>query len=183
MTGNFTEMGRRRLLIGIAIAVLAVYSIFSLMDARSASKRLDDARQDFSEVASKLVQIDRLKTAPRVAALQLESPAEITNRISAARESAGLAQSSLLREQPSAPQRVGRSDFELRSTTVQLAPSTLDQILKFCDSLRDEETGTVVRDLRLSVPQNRSSQASSGGKEEWEAEMILTQMIFSPKAK
>lgn len=173
------ESTRRRLLVGIAIAILGVYALVSVWDVGAATDRLSAAEDDFAELQTKLTQIEQWKDAPRVAALEIESPSQITNRISAARESAGLPQSSLLREQPSAPQRIGRTDFELRSTTIQLSASTISQILTFCDAMRDEQSGTLVRDLRLSVPQ---SGAGSAGGEVWEAEMTLTQTIFSPKA-
>lgn len=174
------ESTRRRVLIGVAIAILAVYALVSVWDVGAATKRLAAAEADFAELQTKLAQMEQWKDAPRVAALEIESPSQITNRISAARESAGLPQSSLMREQPSAPQRIGRTDFELRSTTIQLSASTLSQIMAFCDALRDEQSGTLVRDLRLSVPQNG---VGAAGGEVWEAEMTLTQTIFSPKAK
>ncbi|TWU58428.1 hypothetical protein Poly51_12060 [Rubripirellula tenax] len=180
MTNPFhDESARRRWLFGIVVGILGIYSMLAVLDAGAAGDRLRGAQADLDEMTTKIAQIDRLKDAPRVAALSLESPSEITNRISDAREAAGLPQSSLMREQPTDPQRIGRSDFELRVTTIQLAPSTLPQILKFCEALRDEQTGTLVRDLRLSLPQNS---ASRGNQEVWEAEMALTQMIFSPKA-
>ena len=179
-TGLSNELARRRLLIAIAILVLAAYAVFGIWDVAAANQRLTAAEEDFAEVKAKLSQMEQWKDAPRVAALEIESPSQITNRISAARQAAGLPQSSLMREQPSAPQRIGRTDFELRSTTIELSASTLTQILKFCDSLRDEQSGTLVRDLRLSTPQGG---AGSGSGELWGAEMTLTQTIFSPKAK
>ncbi len=105
---------RRRILFGLAIAILAVYALLSVGEARSAALRLTQAQSDLAEVSAKLADIDRLRKTPKVAALQLESPAEITNRVSQARESAGMPQSSLLKEQPSDPVRIDRSDFELR---------------------------------------------------------------------
>ncbi len=171
---------RQRVLIASAVLVLALYAVFAVFDAKSASARLEQAHADLAEFTEKLAEIERLKRAPRVAALQLESPAEITNRIASAREAAGLPQSSLLREQPLDPQRIQRSDFELRSTTIELAPATLPQILQFCDALRDEETGSVVRDITLTEPQNGSD---GGAQEKWATELILTQMIFSPKSR
>lgn len=175
-----TGVTRQRLLIGIALFVLSIYALYAVVDAKTAAARLDQAHVDLDEFVSKLAEIDRLKRAPRVAALHLEAPAEITNRIASAREAAGLPQSSLLREQPLDPQRIQRSDFELRSTTIELAPATLPQILQFCDALRDEETGSVVRDITLSEPQNG---ANGGAQEKWAAELTLTQMIFSPKSR
>ena len=177
---NAKEAKRRRILIGLALLMLAIYALLSVLDARSAESRLADARRDLDEVRERLGAIDRLKQAPKVAALQLESPAEITNRIAAARQAAGLPQSSLLREEPLDPQRIQRTDFELRSTSIDLAPATLPQIIKFCEGLRNEEIGSVVRDIRLTEPQN---EANGGGEEKWEAGLTLTQMIFSPKSR
>ena len=82
------------------------------------------------------------------------------------------------------PQRIGRTDFLQRSTTIKLAPSTMVAILKFCEALRDEQTGTIVRDLRLTQPEARQRAQQRGGEQEkWGVEMTLTQMIFSPKNK
>jgi len=177
---NATQASRQRLLIALALVLLAVYAGLSVLDARSAQGRLSEARRDLAEVVKKLGDVERLKQAPKVAALQLESPAEIANRIAAARQAAGLPGSSLLKEQPLDPQRIQRSDFELRTTTIDLAPATLPQIINFCDALRDEETGTIVRDITLTEPQ---SGVAGGEQEKWGTQLILTQMIFSPKSR
>ncbi|TWT52717.1 hypothetical protein Pla22_03430 [Rubripirellula amarantea] len=174
---------RQRWLFLIAMAILAFYAMLSVGASRRAAQRLATAQSDLVETKEKLRDVERLKTAPKVAALQLEAPAEITNRISAAREVAGLPQSSLLRQEPQEPQRIGRSDFEQRSTTITLSALTMKQIIEFCDALRDEQTGTIVRDLTLSNAQTRQSKQNNGGPEKWEAEMTLTQMIFSPKSQ
>lgn len=177
---NPKQVKRQRMLVAAALMILAVYAVFSVLDARSAQARLSEARADLAEVTEKLDAIDRLKKAPKVAALALESPAEITNRIAAARKAAGLPQSGLLKEEPLDPQRIQRSDFEIRSTAIDLAPATLPQIIAFCDSLRDEDTGTIVRDIRLDEPRNGGN---GGDEEKWEAGLILTQMIFSPTSR
>lgn len=174
------QIKRRRLITTVLLVVLGAYALFGMLDARSGQARLTDARRDAAEMRSMLSDITRLRTAPKVAALQLQSPAEITNRIAAARQAAGLPESSLLKEEPLAPQRIQRSDFQLQSTTIELAPATLPQILKFCEALRDEETGTLVRDIILNEP---TAQANSTNQEKWEASLVLTQMIFSPKSR
>ncbi len=170
---------RTRVLIGLALVILAIYAVISVTAAASAVQRLSQARVDLQELSRKLNEIQQLQRAPKVAALQLESPAEIANRIAKALEVAGLSESSLMKEEPSDPQRVQRTDFEIRATSIELAPATLPQILRFCEALRDPETGTVVRDILLNAPRNEAT----GGKEEvWESQMVLTQMIFSPKS-
>ena len=178
MKSNSTS--RTRLCIVIALLILGVYAVISILQSRSAAQRLAQASEDLSEVSAKLLDIKRLQRAPKVAALQLESPAEIANRIADALQAAGLSESSLMKEEPSDPQRVQRTDFEMRSTVIDLAPATLPQILRFCEALRDPETGTMVRDMTLSAPRNEES---SDGEERWETQLVLTQMIFSPKSR
>lgn len=180
MNAPAKQMARQRILIVVAIAILGVYAIFSLLDAQAAQNRLSQARGDLAEVTAKIDDMDRLKEAPKVAALELESPEEITNRIANALAEAGLPASSLSEERPLDPQRIQRSDFQLRATTIKLTPVALPQIIRFCDALHDAESGAVVRDITLTDPKNG---ASDGKQEKWEAEMTLTQMIFSPTSR
>ncbi len=171
---------RTRWLIVIALLMLGIYAVISVTRSRSAAQRLSQASQDLNEVSEKLREIKRLQHAPKIAALQLESPAEIANRIASALLAAGLSESSLMKEEPSTPQRVQRTDFQMRSTVIDLAPATLPQILRFCEALRDPETGTMVRDITLTDPRNEEG---GENEERWEAQMVLTQMIFSPKSR
>jgi hypothetical protein len=167
-------------LVAVALLILSVYTAISLWNLRSTTRRYRQAQQDQQEVSELLRQIQRFRQTPKVAALQLESPAEITNRIARALQAAGLSESSLMKEEPSDPQRLQQTDFEVRSTVIELAPAGLPQILRFCEALRDPETGTMVRDLVLSPPRD---QENDRGQERWKSQMVLTQMIFSPKSK
>lgn len=178
MTG--TNAKRQRRLIVIALVVMGIYAAIGYMETKTKQKRLDQSVRDLGEIQAMLNDINRMKTVPKVAALRLESPAEITNRISEARAAAGIPESSLLREEPIAPQRIDRSDFELRATTIDLAPASLAQIVTFCKNLRDEDTGTLVRDLTLTEPRDGSQESRV---ESWKATLVLTQMIFSPKSR
>jgi hypothetical protein len=178
MTGKHSK--RQRRLIAIALMVMGIYAASGVMETNLKQKRLDQSIRDLSVIQTMLNDIKHLKKVPKVAALRLESPAEITNRISAARSVAGLPESSLLREEPTAPQRIGRSDFELRSTTIDLAPADLAQIVAFCENLRNEDAGTLVRDLTLTEPRDGTQKERS---ESWKATLVLTQMFFSPTSQ
>ncbi len=180
MNTSAKQVARQRVLVAVALLMLGVYALFSVLDTWSAQARLSLARMDLAEVVEKIEDIDRLKQAPKVAALELESPEEITNRIAKALNQAGLPASSLSEERPHDPQRIQRTDFQLRSTTIKLTPASLPQIIKFCDALHDEESGAVVRDITLTDPQNG---ATSGNQEEWATQLTLTQMIFSPTSR
>lgn len=180
MNTSAKQIARQRILIGVALLMLGIYAVFSMLDTWSAQARLSLAKMDLAEVAEKIDDIDRLMTAPKVAALELESPEEITNRIAKALAVAGLPASSLSEERPLDPQRIQRTDFQLRSTTIKLTPAELPQIIKFCDALHDEESGAVVRDITLTDPENG---ATSEKEEKWAAQLTLTQMIFSPTSR
>ena len=91
MNSSSNILRRRRWLIGVAMLGLALYAVTSYFHAARAADRLALAQMDRDETADKLADIRRLKTVPKVAALQLEAPAEIINRISAARENGGAA--------------------------------------------------------------------------------------------
>ena len=85
-----------------------------------------------------------------------------------------------MKEEPSDPQRVQRTDFEMRATAIELAPATLPQILRFCEALqgpRNRHDGAGHR--AVSAPRNEGPDEK---EERWESQMVLTQMIFSPKS-
>lgn len=180
MNESAKQIARQRLLIAAALLLLGIYAVFSVLEVRSAEAQLAAARTDLAEIGNKLDDMDRLKEAPKVAALELESPEEITNRIDKALSSAGLPATTLSEERPLDPERIQRTDFQLRSITIKLNAAGLPQIIRFCDALQDEESGAVVRDIRLTDPQNGET---SEKQEEWETQLTLTQMIFSPTSR
>ncbi len=167
---------RQRLWICIAIAVLGVYACTSVLDAWDAESRLQRAQGELAEIEQKVQTIKNAKQKPQVAALDLESPDGIVNRINSALRAAGLPASTLKNQNSAEPTRIAKSEFAQRLVTINLQASRLIQIVKFCDALRDEETGSTVRDIVLSIPRG----SGTGNQENWDAELVLTQMIFSP---
>lgn len=171
------DVSQRRMLIAIGLTLIGVYAFVCVLGVFTEMSRLRDAESDFNEMNRKISEIQQLSEAPRVAALDLESPDAIVNRINASLRQAGLPVGTLDNQAPSEPQRIGQSDFTLRSVRVVLQHAPLNKIIAFCDALKDEETGSVVRDLNLTQPK------MVGNTEQWKAQMTLTQMIFSPKSE
>jgi len=58
---------------------------------------------------------------------------------------------------------------------------TLEQIISFTHGMIDEAQGTTIRDLRLTMA--GSNDRSQTDVELWSAELVLTQLIFSPLAR
>lgn len=166
----------RRLLIGTAIVLLGLYAASSISSAWTAANRLDRQRDDLEQLRRMLAEIEQVSDAPRVAALELEAPDQILNRITGALKTAGLSPNLLANQTPLQPQRIGRTDFTLRRVEIELDAATAEQIVAFCDALRDASTGSLVRDLQLFNPRR------TGRSETWNSQMTLTQVIFSPKS-
>ncbi|MEM9588663.1 MAG: hypothetical protein AAGA03_15385 [Planctomycetota bacterium] len=179
MTDQASTQRRRAWLFAGLMVVIGIYAVLSVFDARAAARRLSDATVDLDEMEQKLASIQRLQQKPSIAALDLESPAEVSQRVLRARESAKLPEAAILQLIPSSPVRVDRSDFKMRSTSIQVRATTLERVLQFCDALRDDQTGLMVRDLVLTQPRS----ARGGGADVWECELVLTQMIYSPKSQ
>ncbi|MEM6468515.1 MAG: hypothetical protein AAF802_03020 [Planctomycetota bacterium] len=167
----------RRILIGGFVVALLTYAGMAIASSFRATRRLHQEQSEFGELSQKLGEIRRWASAPRVAALDVESPDQILNRISMALEESGLDANTLSNQTPSEPQRLGQSDFQLRKVDITLRRATIAQIVRFCEALRDESTGSVVRDLQCYDPETQ------GGRETWLSQMTLTQVIFSPKSE
>ncbi|MCS7465526.1 hypothetical protein NZK35_02435 [Stieleria sp. ICT_E10.1] len=166
----------KRLIAAAAIVLLALYAASSVMNTWSAASRLQLDHQDLRELRQKLDEIERVADAPRVAALELEEPNQILDRINAALKQANLSSDLLSNQTPNQPQRIGQTDFKLRRVEIKLNAATVPQIIAFCEALRDEATGSLVRDLQLFDPRQ------SGSRETWNSQLTLTQIIFSPKS-
>ncbi|MCO8121760.1 hypothetical protein NHH03_08430 [Stieleria sp. TO1_6] len=166
----------KRILVGTAILMLGLYALASVRGVWSAADRLQLDRQDLAELRQKLGEIRRVADAPAVVALDLEPADSIVNRIDAALQKADLPPQMLANQTPMQPQRMGQSDFMLRKVDIKLNATSVAKIVAFCDALKDETTGSVVRDLQLYDPQR------SGGQETWKSQLTLTQVIFSPKS-
>ncbi len=155
--------------------LLAVFAGFGFQSMQAARRQLDQSFEDLQEARSLVADIQRLRQQPRVASLEVEPPSQIAVRVSAALQAAEIPTASLIRVDPQPAVRQGRSPYQLRATQIELQEVSLEQVIRFAHHLGDERQGMTVRDLFLSEPRTESA---SG--EVWDAEVTLTQMIFSP---
>lgn len=166
---------QRRLIAGVAIVGLGLFTLLGVLDVLDAAGQLRRHQDDLEDVTQKLREIQALSSAPKVAALEVESPEQILTRINEAVEKVGVA-NLLANQSPMEPIRVKNSDFAVRKIDIKLNAASIKQIMLFCEALRDESTGSLVRDLNLYEPK------MMGGRETWRSQMVLTQIIFSPKS-
>ena len=157
------------------LLVSAVLAGGAFQSWRSALRRVDAAEADLKTCREIVEDIERLRVRPRVAAIEQETSSAMTNRVSQSMQVAALPGDALVRVEPQAPIRINRTQYRSRSTRIELADVSLEEVVRFADSLSDREQGLRVESLILSEPFSES-----GSAELWMAEITLTQTIFSP---
>ena len=144
MSANSLRLG-----VGAIILLGGIFALLQVTEARSAAERLKLDRKDLQELQHKLAEIRKLSHTPQIAAFEAESADQIPNRIENALEQAGLAKNVLANQSPSEPKRMGQTDFMIRRVEITLNKAPIEQIVSFCNALKDESTGSLVRDLRF----------------------------------
>jgi len=162
-------------LVGLLLAGCAVAS-YSVM--RSRADRFDRAAKSVQRCQELIDKIQRLKTAPKLAALKADSSTGLSERIELARDTIGIPQSSLIRIEHQPAVRLGRSQYRVTPTRVELKDVTLRELVQLAHSLADESNGLTVRDLAFSRGNRQDTPV-----ERWEGEFTLTQLIFSPTTR
>lgn len=148
---------------------------------QSSRKRLFDAQTQMQECESIVADIKSLQSRRGFAALGIDSPRTITARAEEARAKANLSPTALVRIEPQSAIRLRDSEYRLRPTRLELRRVSLEQVVSFTHAMIDEAQGTTVRDIRLTA----SDGSGNGAKEVdvWNVEVVLTQLIFSPRAR
>ena len=172
------EQRRRRLI----IAMLVIGIIIAVLSVRSTLRQSEDLRQRQAEALDfnqKIAEIQQLADVRPVAALEFEPPDQIGRRVSAAMSAASIPESTMRSTTPMLPARIGQTAYQARRTTVRLEAITTKQMLDFCDAIVAGAEGLTVSDLRMSDP----TDARNGSLEQWDVELTLTQMSYSPIAE
>ncbi|MEM1224458.1 MAG: hypothetical protein AAGJ40_02110 [Planctomycetota bacterium] len=170
--------------IALAVGLIVLFSLRRLsVSAVAAESAVDDARL----VAQMAQDIRVASQRPAIASLQIEPPDRISLRVEAAMQAAKLPPRHLISIEPQTPTRIRRTPYRIRPTMIVLVDVTIADVVRFSQSLDDNQQGMTVRDLSVSSssarfsssPESRQLAANASG-ERWEARMTLTQMIYSP---
>lgn len=170
--------GRMGLGLAIACCVLAGVTVCSWLVMRASAERAGEVLAEERSCQRLIAEILALQNRPRFAGLAAESPQAITARAEEAVRQSGLPVTALVRIEPQSAVRLGDSPYRQRPTRLELRRATLEQVTRFVFHMTRAEEGAAVRDLRLvSVD---GPDAADGGGTLWNAEPVLTQLIFSP---
>lgn len=169
------ELRSRRLLIGaigMSLVMIAAWSWLTMSDARAGAIAAND---DLAECKALVESIRKINDRPPVIALEASSQAGISAEVEETVQAVGLPANSLRIVDPQEPERIGETQYENRSTRIEIEEATLRQILQFSEQMEAKNAGYRMRDLVLTVNEN-----SSRSRELWDVEAVLTQTVFSP---
>jgi hypothetical protein len=157
---------------------LAIVTGYGWLAMRASADRARAALAEEPACQRLVAEILSLQRRPRFAGLAAESPHAIAARAEEAVKQAGLPATALIRIEPQSPMRLGDSAYRLRPTRLELRHATLEQVTRFVFHMSREEEGATVRDLRLWAVEEPGGAGTGAGF--WNAEPVLTQLIFSP---
>ncbi len=173
---------RQSLLFAGLLAVSAIVLLTTANEWLKVNREFVSASQDLGQCQQLVREIAGLRHRPRVASLESESPQQTIGRVIEAQGQCQIAPQSLVAVSPTAPTRLGNTEYQVRTTELVLQQVALDQLHRFASALGRNDDGQVVRELSLT-PEPARNAIASNGLELWNTRLILTQLIYSPTSK
>jgi len=164
---------RLPLLLLVGFAILAFWLHGELGRAhRGALEAAVSAKtcQDFSR------RIVDLKKKPELVSGSMSSTAQIAQSVEAAMQDAEIPAVKLVRIEPRSAIRFEKTPFLQQPSHLELREVTLEQLIRFLYVL-SFKSRLEATDLRVHAPR---SVAVESGPEHWNAELVLTNIIYSP---
>jgi hypothetical protein len=170
----------RQAILGISLLCLSMIVLgFSLSHWVTINREWISAADDL-ELCQRLTRdIHGLQNQPRIASLEVESPQQTIERVTAAQVQSQLASDSLASVSPALPTRFGTTAYQTRNTELILQHVTLAQLHQFAAAMNDNDQGLVVRELSMTPAPTERADASNS-VERWNVRLVLTQLIYSP---
>ena len=172
------EQRSRVILFGLLLLVMGVTAVYAWASAAETGNQLMEAQEELREMHRMSADIERLQHRPRIASLELESPDEMSNRVTDALSQPAIRGARLKSLDPQQPIRVAQTDYQQRSTEIQLENVTLRELATFAEGLTRTGQGLQVRDVILAEP---AATGTKSGAETWLATVTVTQIIYSPR--
>ena len=169
-----TDSKSRPWLFFTMLAAAATFFFWGWLEYREKANAWNDAIRQHGTCQELVRQVERLKTVPKFAVLNADSPQAISARIETTAR-ATLPPGALVSIQPESGRRVGNTSYLLNPTLVQLQDVTLLELASFASGLEDAGQGLVVSEVRLL----ESQPAAGSEPERWTGDLKLTQTIYS----
>ena len=177
MSSRSRQHKREVFLIVVAFALASTIAFFIWQSTVAAARQLNESREELAEAQRMTSDIGRLKEAPRLAALSVEPPDEMSRRVTTALQATDAKRAALQSINPEQPIRVGKTEYQTRATVIEIDQIELTELARFAHELVQNSQGLEVRDILLSEPRQPSKT-----RETWLASLTVSQMIYSPRS-
>lgn len=154
----------------VVLAVLSQYWLSSRAAAR-------EAVENWQKCIALAEQIEALKTTPAHASLEMQSKQEMTSLIEQSAKTVRISEL-VASIRPEAPQRVANSAYMEQRTRLEIRQATLNQITEFLSEISSRDARILPTNLRITPSRTKAGADS----ETWQAEVVLTYLIFSPES-
>lgn len=121
--------------------------------------------------------IRQAQESPQRANLTTWSQDDLGTAVEQAATDARLARDRVLRIDPQAPKRVGKTDYLEQATEVEFSAVTLRQLVEFLFAVGGRDDQLEIGTLRLRMPHETGDMTRP---ETWLADVVLTQRIYAP---
>lgn len=179
---RLTKTSPIKLLAFCILICAAGYSLFRMIGLRQQHLNVIS---ELSATEARLPQILTLRKKPDRAAQQTSSEVTLAKIIEESATRSGLEPAQVVSIEPQSPRRVGNSSYEENATVIRVERASLVQLAKLAASLHQQNANTQpleVASIRLSAP-FQSGLRSSESTEEWNMELTLTYLVYSPKTR
>jgi len=141
------------------------------------SIRLEVAVDNLRNCERLAQEIGSAQRSPQRASLTTWSQDDLGTAVESAAADARLARDRVLRIDPQAPKRLGKTDYLEQATEVELSAVTLRQLVDFLFAVAGRDDQLEIGTLRMRAPHEKGDSASP---ETWLADVVLTQRIYAP---
>ncbi len=164
---------RLPLLLFVGLAILAFWLSGELGRAYRGAVEASTNAQACQELSRRIVD---LKKKPELISGKMSSTAQIAQSVEAAMQESEIPAAKLVRIEPRSAIRFEKTPFLQQPSHLELRDVTLEQLIRFLYAL-SAKNRLEATDLRIHAPRSSSSES---GPEIWNAELVLTNTIYSP---
>lgn len=159
------------ILTGLVILVFFLYGELGRLQ-RGASEAADNA-QTCRELSRRILE---LKKKPELISGNMSSTAQIAQSVESAMVQAEIPAGKLVRIEPRSAKRFEKTPFLEQPSHLEFREVTMEQLIRFLHAVSTQNHLETI-ELRLHAPR---STVSETGPEIWNAELVLTNTIYSP---
>lgn len=161
----------------VTLTLLGALAIAAHVARLGAQRRERSQREDLDDCRSMASQIERLRTGRQRALLKTKPSDELNRKIADWASRVGIPADRLIRIEPQQPSRIGDTPYLQQVTELEIMQTELPKLIELAQASQRDEEGLKVSSMRLSLPRLESDK---DGPEQWNIELTLTYLIYSP---